>query len=113
MASTPMRVLSRRRGTWSRTVFALRRSGREVRCFCALLDYLIRAREHRRRDREPKSLGGLEVDDQLELSRLQDRQLRRRSTLEDAGYIQTELPKNVRVTLTVAHQESSGDALAR
>ena len=37
------------------------------------LDDLIRPLEERRRDRQAEGLGGLEVDDQLELRRLLDR----------------------------------------
>src|SRR2546422_10908569 len=37
-----------------------------------LLDDLIRLQQHRRRDRQPESLRGLEVDDQLKLCGLLD-----------------------------------------
>ena len=36
----------------------------------ALLDDLVRPPQHRRRDRQPERLRGLEIDDQLELGRL-------------------------------------------
>jgi hypothetical protein len=36
------------------------------------LDYLIGGGQQRFRDREAKGFGGLDVDDQLELGRLQD-----------------------------------------
>jgi hypothetical protein len=42
-----------------------------------LRDNLIRAQEQRRRDRQPKRLGGLEIDDQLELRRLLDGKIAR------------------------------------
>ena len=35
-----------------------------------LLDNFVRPQEERRRDRQPQDLGGLEVDDQLELGGL-------------------------------------------
>src|SRR6266851_4683654 len=35
--------------------------------FCRLLNDFIRPLQQRRRDRQPEGLGGLEVDDQLEL----------------------------------------------
>jgi hypothetical protein len=38
----------------------------------ASLYYLIRPQQQRRRDREAERLGGLEVDDELERSRLLD-----------------------------------------
>src|SRR5437867_1784425 len=38
----------------------------------ALLDYLIRTKEHCRRDRQPERLGGLKVDHQFELRGLLD-----------------------------------------
>jgi hypothetical protein len=37
---------------------------------CALFDYLVGAGEHRRRHVAAERLGGLEVDDELELGRL-------------------------------------------
>src|SRR5215813_563219 len=40
-----------------------------------LLDDLIRPPQHRRRDRQAERLGGLEVDDQLELGGLLDRKV--------------------------------------
>ena len=42
-----------------------------------LFDHLIRPRQQRRRDREAEGLGGLEVDDQLELRGLFDRKIGR------------------------------------
>jgi hypothetical protein len=43
----------------------------------ALLDHLIRQLQERRRNRQAESLGGLEVDDQLELGWLHDGSERR------------------------------------
>ena len=43
------------------------------------LDHLIRPQQQRRRDRQAEGLGGLEVDDQLELRGLLDREARRAS----------------------------------
>src|SRR5262249_48196641 len=39
------------------------------------LDHLVRPRQHRRRDREPEGLGGLEIDDKLEFRGLLDGQI--------------------------------------
>src|SRR5215470_12935426 len=48
-----------------------------------LLDQLVGAREQRRRDRQPERLGDLDVNDQLELSRLLDGEVGGLGTLED------------------------------
>jgi hypothetical protein len=39
------------------------------------LDHFIRPRHHRRRDRQPNLLRRLQIDDELELRRLLDRQI--------------------------------------
>jgi hypothetical protein len=46
------------------------------------LDHLIRALQERRRDREAKGIGGLEVDDQLELRSLLDGEVARLRALK-------------------------------
>ena len=43
--------------------------------WCGLLDYLSSLREHRRRYLKADALGGLEVDDELKIRGLLDRQL--------------------------------------
>ena len=52
-----------------------------------LLDHLIRPLQERRRDREAEGLGGLEVDDQLELCGLLDGQVGRFGAVEDSVHI--------------------------
>ena len=49
-------------------------SGRSSRRLCAhdLLDHLIGPAQQRRRDRQAECLGGLQIDDQLELGGLLD-----------------------------------------
>jgi len=49
-----------------------------------LLDHLIRPRQQSRRNREAERLGGLEVDDKLELRRLFDAEVGRFHALEDS-----------------------------
>src|SRR5882724_6242440 len=53
----------------------------------ALFDDLIRTSQQRRRDRQPERLGGLEVDDQLELRGLLHREIGRFRALENLVYI--------------------------
>ena len=45
----------------------------EILAFAISLDHLIGASEERLRDREAESVGGLDVEDQLEFGRLLDR----------------------------------------
>ena len=49
-----------------------------------LFDQLVGAQEEGLRDRQPERLGGLEIDDQLELRRLLDRKIGRLGTLQDS-----------------------------
>src|SRR6516225_4813205 len=52
-----------------------------------LFDQLIRPEEEHGRERETKGLGGLEVDDQLELRGLLHGQVRRRGAFQDVIHI--------------------------
>src|SRR5262245_24688794 len=58
-----------------------------------LIDYFIGAAEQRRRQCETQHSGGSRVDDQLELVRLNDWQLRRFGALKDAANITPGLTK--------------------
>src|ERR1700681_2883600 len=80
--------------------------------FVPSLDDLIRPLQERRRDRQAEGLGGLEVDDQLELRGLLNGQVAGVGALEDLISIDGE--PSVRVTLTraVAHQSTSVGILA-
>src|SRR5215472_2391101 len=51
------------------------------------LDYLVRLKKDRLRDRQAKGLGRLEVDDQLELGRLFEGQVAWPGTLEDSVHL--------------------------
>jgi hypothetical protein len=71
-----------------------------------LLDQLVDAREQRRRHRETERLGCLEVHDQLERGRLQDRQIGRLCALKDLVRVCT------RVAIGAAETRAVGDGLA-
>src|SRR5215467_12648239 len=60
-----------------------REQGHDTARADTLLDDFVRPREHRRRDREAEGLGGLQVDDELELGRLFDREVTGLGTFED------------------------------
>src|SRR5207245_9913499 len=76
------------------------------------LDGLVCPYQQRLRDRQPKRLRGLEVDDQLELSRLQDRQVRRPLTFENPAAVDACLAICVGDAAAVAHQAAEGGELA-
>jgi hypothetical protein len=59
-----------------------------------------------RRHGEAEHPGGLEIDDELELARLHDRQVRRLGALEDAASIGADLTKRFRNVRSVAHQST-------
>src|SRR5262249_43427617 len=67
-------------------------------------DHLVGDREHARRNVETKRLGGLEIDDELELGRLNDRKVAHLASLEDARNIGAGLSVAVREACAVAHQ---------
>ena len=54
----------------------------------------------------PSILGGLDVDDQLELGRLHDRQVSRLLTLEDTAGIDADLTPRIRNVGSVAYQSA-------
>src|SRR6516164_306098 len=77
----------------------------QVTCADArLFDYLIGAREQHRGHVEAEHPGGPGVDDQLELVRLHDRQVRRLGTLEDAAGIDANLTESILDVGSVTHQ---------
>src|SRR5262252_8449753 len=62
----------------------------------SLLNHLIRSCQQRRRNRQAKRLGRLEVDDQVELRRLLDRQIGGLGPLQDFVYIRGGSPIQIR-----------------
>src|SRR5262245_43997832 len=69
-----------------------------------LLDHLVGAAQQRERNGDAERLGGLEVDDQLDLSGLLNRQLGRLLAFEDAASVEARLTIQVDKVGTVAHQ---------
>src|SRR5215470_13199175 len=68
------------------------------------LNDLIRPRQHRRRDGQAERLGGLEVDDELELGRLLDREIGGLGTLEDLCHIGSGASIEISEIRAVAHE---------
>src|SRR5215510_7636420 len=68
------------------------------------LNHLIRPRQQRWWDRQAESLGSLEVDDELELRRLLDRQVGGFRALEDLVHIGGDAPEHVGEKWRIGHQ---------
>src|SRR5262249_27884325 len=71
------------------------------------LDHLVGVGEQRRRNFKAQYPRGLEIDDQLELGRLRDRQVGRLRALEDATGIDAHLTERIDRARSVAHQPPS------
>src|SRR6185295_11669723 len=69
-----------------------------------LLNHLTRLDKHRLRKLDAERLRSLEVDDQLKLGRLHDRQVRRLRALENPGGIDASLPIRIGKIDSVAHE---------
>src|SRR5712672_3610059 len=67
-------------------------------------DHLVGGSDQGRRNGEAEHPRGPGVDDQLELGRLHDRQIRRLRALEDAAGIDSDMTKRIRNGGSVAHQ---------
>src|SRR5262245_50950336 len=71
------------------------------------LDHLIRPRQHCGRDRQPELTGGLEVDDQLELARLLDRQVGGLRALEDLVHEGRRAALQIEIVCPINHETVS------
>src|SRR5258707_15389820 len=69
-----------------------------------LFDYLIRPQQERLWDRQAEGLGGLEVDDQLELGGLLDGQVAYLGTLEDPVDVGRRAPEEIGHIGPVGHE---------
>src|SRR5215470_4914591 len=78
-----------------------------------LIDYFISAAEQRRRHGEAEHAGGLRVDDQIELVRFDNWQLRGFGALNDAANILTSLTKCIDNVGSIAYQASDLDKVSQ
>src|SRR5262245_48245816 len=76
-------------------------------------DHLVGAGEERRWHSNAKCLGGFHIDDQLETSRLLDRQIGRLGAFEDFVDVHGRLAKKVRIYRGVRHQLRRRTSAAR
>src|SRR5260370_851589 len=68
------------------------------------LDHLIRPLQERLGDRQAEGLGGLEVDDQLELGRLFDGKIAGLGSFEDLVHVGRGTPELVRNVRPIGHE---------
>src|SRR5262249_19429249 len=77
----------------------------------ASLNDLICAGEQRRRDRQPQRLGRLEVDDELEVGGLLDRQVAGLGALEDLVDVAGRASLELESVRTIHHEAAGLDVL--
>src|SRR2546427_12236157 len=73
----------------------------------SLLDHLVRQDQERWWHRDPERLGGLEIDDQLELHRLLDGQVSGLAALQNLVHVGGGAPVEIGVIRAVAHEAAS------
>src|SRR5215469_1648504 len=78
-----------------------------------LFNHLVGASEERLGDRNAKGVGGLEVDDQLELRRLLDGKVGRLGALKDLVDITSGATERAAQILAVAHKTASVGQLTK
>src|SRR5262249_18134637 len=77
------------------------------------LDHLVGASEQRRRHLEAERPGRLQIDHQLEFSRLHDWQFSRPRPFENSAGVDTGEAPSIRDAGSVADQAAAGDGFAR
>src|SRR5467141_1888068 len=75
------------------------------------LNHLIRPLQERRRDRQAERLGGLHVDDQLELRGLLDGQVGGLGALEDLVHVGSGVAKKPSNVLSIGHKAPGFDII--
>ena len=80
-------------------------------CLAHSFDHLVGAGEQRRRDFKPKRPGGGQVDDEIELSRLLDREIARLRPAKNLVDIVANAPKKLWEVWSIGHQTSRFDVL--
>src|SRR5450631_149280 len=88
-------------------------SDRRTAANSILFDHLVGGGEQCWRHGEAEHPGGLGVDDQLELSRLQDRQVRGLDGIEDATGVDAGLTPRIRNISSVTHQPTGFGSVTR
>src|SRR4029450_9813875 len=78
-----------------------------------LFDHLVGNGEHAGRNAQAECLGGLEVNDQLELGRLRDRKVGWLFALENSASINAGLAPGIGPARSVTHQTTNCNELAR
>src|SRR5207244_3091731 len=71
------------------------------------MDHLVRPLHQRRRDRQPEGLGGLEVDDQVELGRLLHGQVGGLGALEDLVHVGRGASEQISNVRSIGHKAPS------
>src|SRR5713226_5349187 len=83
------------------------------RPLATLLNHLVGEREDLWRNFKPQSPRGLEIEDQLELGDLLDRQIDGLLALENSAGVDAGLAVRLHNAAPVAHQAAGGDEIAR